>query len=206
MILTYGLGRVCTQSNLNAVITKASLLIQPILLLFFISIVLLLARTTTFSPLLQRLQKQRSLLHVFWLIILWSYSAIAFTSFELLTCVKLGKHRVLFSDGSIRCFAEDHLPYGILAIILMTLFIAGLPFLLAWQSYKLSPTFKGFMDEATNIYSDNCGWWCSVNLLRRLLFSALAAANTSLRQEAIALSAVLLLAVHATVRYVIGNG
>ena len=118
-------------------------------------------------------------------------------------CVRLdGRHVALYVDGSILCFGGRHLPYGVLAIVLTEIFVAGLPLLLLWQSFHLSPMFKGFMDEATFIYKDRCRWWCSVNLLRRFVFAVLAASPLSsyLKEVWMVISAIFLLVLQSWLR------
>ena len=201
-IQTFGLASMCLKEKINSVQAMALLLAQPAFLLLFVLVFWLAARSTRCIRFLHRLQQGRCLVPVLWLIILWSYSSVAFTSFGLLTCVKLRNQNVLFTDGSIECFGRQHLPYAVIAILMMVLFVVALPVLLLLQAFHLHHRLKGFMDEATHIYEDKFRWWSAVNLFRRLIFSALAAASIGreARQTWMVISALLLLFLHASLR------
>ena len=201
--LTFGLGSMCFKEKVTILHSYGLLITQPLLLLFFIFVFWACAQSTAWSKLLQRMQRRASLLHVLWLVILWSYSSIAFTAFALLNCVDLDGKKVLFSDGSVECFvSKEHAPYFTFAIVLMVTFVAALPLLLLRQTFRVSPRLIGFMDEASHVYRDDCRWWCSVNLLRRLIFASLAASSSTrdTRQLWMGITAIFLLGMHASFR------
>ena len=198
-IQTFGLSSLCLKERLNTVQAIGLVLSQPALLLLFLFLFWLSARSTQCSKYLRRLQRGRCLVPVLWLIILWSYSSVAFTSMWILTCVKLGNRSVVFTDGSIECFGPSHLPFAVVAIVLIVVIVVGLPVLLMHQSFWLNHRLKGFMDEATHIYEDRFRWWCSANLFRRLVFAATAAATKS-RQTRMVFGALILLFVQGALR------
>lgn len=150
-------------------------LFQPLVLLFLIALLSLLARKPQAARYLQHLQKRNSLMHVLWLVILQAYTITALMSMALLICVQLGDgNYVLYYQGTVQCYKGDHLPYAIFAVIVLAVFIIPPPFLILTNRVNSWPSLKGLLDEATHIYKDRRRWWLSVNLLRRLIFAAMA--------------------------------
>ena len=107
------------------------------------------------------------------MLFLISYFNIGTTSFELLNCRSIssaegGVSRYLLShDASVECFSGSHLPAGILASVLVGLFVLPLPlyvYLGMWHS-RLKP----LTDIYCASYKDTRRWWVVVSIARRLL-------------------------------------
>ena len=204
MMITLGLGKVCVKESLSPSHGRLLLTLQPIVFFFLVLIVWLIARFEHCSKLMSLLQKRRSLVHVLWLFIVYSYLSLAFTSLAFLTCVQVGTRWVLAIDGSVECFQGNHIPYAVISLLTFAFVVIPPPFLCGMRRVQFSPRFKELMDEATDIYEDNHRWYVSVNLFRRLgivLLGALAAfVNVSVKMLLTAVYLLLLLVFHALVR------
>ena len=171
-ILTLGVTYFCREPVLSTPLNTLLQIFQPLVLIFLIAIIWLLSRNAKAASYLQQLQRRKLLLHVLWLIMLIVYTNITFVSMGLLACVPLGNTFVLHLDGSVKCFQGKHLPYGILSIVILFVFVVLPPLLILWPRVYTAHQLKGLVDEATHIYRDNCRWWVSFNLLRRPILSA----------------------------------
>ena len=201
-ILTFGLGQVCLSKDLTATQLIALMIVQPAILLFLIWIMHMLAKNSTCAKHLYRVQRRHSVLHMLWLVIIYSYSAMAFTALHLIICVRLSNRYVLHFDGSVECFGKKHLPYGVFSIVLLACIVVPFPFLLAWQSYRPWHRLIGLIDEATHIYEHKRRWWVGVNFIRRLLLPAVAigASESNTRQVLLAVVILLMFAIHYAFR------
>ena len=117
---------------------------------------------------LARRSSHMTLVSVMWFVLVYSYVMLVFTSISLLWCVKLGSRSVLSMDGSIECFSNAHLPYAILAIVILVAIIVPPPLILLVPQAKGYIQLKGFIDEASRLYRHKKCWWAGVNLLRRV--------------------------------------
>ena len=169
--LTYGLGHFCILETIDRLQVSALLLIQPfVLLVVFIAIRVARSypRTALF---LARRSSHMTLVRVMWFVLIYSYFMLVFSSISMLWCVDLGSRRVLAIDGSIQCFGDHHLPYAILAIVILVSIIIPAPLLLIVPQARGYTQFKGFIDEASRLYRHKRCWWAGVNLLRRVLMA-----------------------------------
>ena len=107
------------------------------------------------------------------MLFLISYFNIGTTSFELLNCRFISSAEgsaseyLLSHDASVKCFSGSHLPVGILASVLVGLFVLPLPlyvYLGMWHS-RLKP----LTDIYCASYKDTRRWWVVVSIARRLL-------------------------------------
>ena len=73
-------------------------------------------------------------------------------------------------DASYECFAGAHLPWAIIACLIVGLVCVPLPLLLPFL-HHYAP-IKPFSDVYSSLYKKNRRWWCSVDLLRRLVLAA----------------------------------
>ena len=166
----------CLTKDLNALHRLAWAYLTPAYLLSLVLMSYWLSRFYRFH----RIFCRSTCIKMFWQFILLSFSSLASTSFQLLKCVHLHPKEVFeqFSmsnwrfadDASYECFSGEHLPWGIFAAVIIALFCVPLPLSLPFLNryHLLIP----FADIYSSLYKDNRRWWCSVDLLRRLLLAA----------------------------------
>ena len=153
-VVTLGLGRVCIKESLSPSHGQLLLILQPVVFFVLIFIVWLIARFQRCAKLMELLQKRRSLIHVLWLVIVYSYLSLTFTALAFLTCVPVANRWVLSMDGSVQCFHGGHIPYGVISLLFFVFILAPPPFLCGLRCVQFLPRFKELMDEATDIYED----------------------------------------------------
>ena len=167
----------CLTKDLNALHRLAWAYLAPAYLL---SMVLLSYRLSRFYR-FHRIFCRSTCIKMFWQFILLSFSSLASTSFRLLKCVHLHPkesfNRFSLSDwrfaddASYECFKGDHLPWGIVAAVIVAIFCIPLPLSLPFlRRYHLLIPFS---DIYSSLYKDNRRWWCAVDLLRRLLLATI---------------------------------
>ena len=166
----------CLTKDLNALHRLAWAYLAPAYLLSLVLMSYWLSRFYRF----RRIFCRSTCIKMFWQFILLSFSSLASTSFQLLKCVRLHPKEVFeqFSmsnwrfadDASYECFSGEHLPWSIFAAVIIALFCVPLPLSLPFLNryHRLIP----FADIYSSLYKDNRRWWCSVDLLRRLLLAA----------------------------------
>ena len=122
-----------------------------------------------------------TVIKMFWQFILLSFSSLASTSFQLLKCIDLHPKNVFTDrgvsnwrfadDASIVCFSGEHLIWAVVATVIVAVFCIPLPLSLPFlhKYHRLIP----FADIYSSLYKDNRRWWCSIDLLRRLVFAAI---------------------------------
>ena len=165
----------CLTKDLNALHRLAWAYLAPAYLL---SMVLLSYRLSRFYR-FHRIFCRSTCIKMFWQFILLSFSSLASTSFQLLKCVHLHPkesfNRFSLSDwrfaddASYECFKGNHLPWGIVAVVIVAIFCIPLPLSLPFlRRYHLLVPFS---DIYSSLYKDNRRWWCAVDLLRRLLLA-----------------------------------
>ena len=166
----------CLTKDLNAIHRLAWAYLAPAYLLSMVLLSYWLSRFYRFH----RIFCRSTCIKMFWQFILLSFSSLASTSFQLLKCVHLHPKEVFnklsvsdwrfADDASYECFRGDHLPWGIIAAIIVAIFCIPLPLSLPFlRNYHLLVPFS---DIYSSLYKDNRRWWCSVDLLRRLLLAA----------------------------------
>ena len=166
----------CLTENLNALHRLAWSYLPPAYLLSLLLVSLYLSRFYK----LNRVFGRSTCIKMFWQFILLSFSSLSSTSFQLLKCVHLHPTDVfekanisnwrLADDASFECFAGDHLPWAIIATVVIGVVCVPLPLFLPFlHHYHL---LVPFFDVYTSVYKDNRRWWCSVDLLRRLVLAA----------------------------------
>ena len=165
----------CLAKDLNALHRLAWAYLAPAFLLTMVLLSYWLSRFYRFH----RIFCRSTCIKMFWQFILLSFSSLASTSFKLLKCVHLHPKEVFtkFSvsdwrfadDASYECFAGDHLPWAIIAVVIVGVFCIPLPLSLPFlRRYHLLIPFS---DVYSSLYKDNRRWWCSVDLFRRLLLA-----------------------------------
>ena len=166
----------CLTKDLNALHRLAWAYLAPAYLLSLVLMSYWLSRFYRFH----RIFSRSTCIKMFWQFILLSFSSLASTSFQLLKCVHLYPKETFegFSvsnwrfadDASYECFSGEHLSLGIVAVMIIGVFCIPLPLSLPFLNryHRLIP----FADIYSSLYKDNRRWWCSVDLLRRLLLAA----------------------------------
>ena len=166
----------CLTNDLNALHRLAWAYLAPA---FLLSMVILSYWLSRFYR-LRRIFSRFTCIRMFWQFILLSFTSLASTSFRLIKCVHLYPKEVFqrsslsnwrfADDASHQCLSGDHLPWAIVAMIIIAIFciplILSLPFL---RRYHLLVPFN---DIYASLYKDDRRWWCSVDLLRRLIIAA----------------------------------
>ena len=148
-------------------------LLQPTTLLLIFIAMRVLRSYQRPGSIIQRQQQHMRLVRVMWFVFVYSYFMLAFTSIHMLWCVSLDGRLVLAMDGAIQCFAGQHMPYAITAVVILCIIILPPPIILLIPQARQSMYLMGFIDEACSLYSLKRRWWASVNLLRRVLLSLL---------------------------------
>ena len=167
----------CLTNNLNALHRLAWAYLTPAYLL---SLVLLSYWLSGFHR-FRRIFCRSTCIKMFWQLILLSFSSLASTSFQLLKCSDIHPKSVFtargasnwrFSDdASVVCFSGDHLGWATAATVIVVAICIPLPLSLPFlhRYHRLIP----FSDIYSSLYKDNRRWWCSVDLIRRLVFAAI---------------------------------
>ena len=196
----------CLTKDLNALHRLAWAYLAPAYLLSMVLLSYWLSRFYRFH----RIFCRSTCIKMFWQFILLSFSSLASTSFQLLKCVHLypeeSFNRFSLSDwrfaddASYECFKSDHLPWGIVAAVIVAVFCIPLPLSLPFlRRYHLLVPFS---DIYSSLYKDNRRWWCAVDLLRRLLLATIYTFvdNPNQMYTAMVSICVILLFLQATIR------
>ena len=159
----------CIVEGLDNLYSIAFGYLVPFLALF----VFLLAYCLSANYCLKFSFRSRSMLQSFWLLLLFVYNYLVETSFLILFCPKVGTKHVFFYDGTIECFHGNHLPLGIIAIVVLVLLVIPPPilvFLLTNGFWRVGD--PQYVSTLTNSLRPECRWWWSVDLGRRVLVVA----------------------------------
>ena len=138
-----------------------------------------------------------SIIHTFATFILLSYSKLLFVSFNLLGKIRLHNvsgvevgHRFLYYNASMQYFSKAHLPFAVLAIIVLCTFVAIPPiFLLLYPTGLLQKccrpcqkygfmwhTLQAFADAFQGCYKNgtndtrDCRYFAGIYLILRFIF------------------------------------
>ena len=173
---------VCISTHLNAAEQLASLYHGPMCMIVLIFLIFQLSRLTV----VRRAIVDYSVINTLWALISFSYASLTYPSFQLLSCYKFNGKYVLYSDPSMECFGKDHLPYGILAILVILLLVIPIPLILFFM--RSSPRLKPLVDVYMSYVKSDYPWWIAVSMCRRLVIAGLAAyiPNPDIRQTVLA--------------------
>ena len=159
---TFDLCITPTLDNLSKVILQYA---TPVYILLLMAVILLLTCIKRVS----RMTGNHSILQGLWLLFLICYFNIASATYEILYCAKVGpegmQQYVLIHDASVQCYTGLHLPFAIIAWVLVILFVLPLPVYL-WIMNRL-PKLKPISDVYSSHYKDRYRWWISMSLARR---------------------------------------
>ena len=157
----------CIVQGINNLHSIAFGYMLPLLVLFVFFVAYLLSANYC----LRFSFRKRSMLRSFWLLLLFGYNYLVETSFLILFCPKVGDKYVFFYDGTIECFYGNHLPIGIIAIIVLCLMLIPplIVVLLTNGFWKVDPQYVGTL---TNSLRPGFRWWWSVDLGRRVVVVA----------------------------------
>ena len=197
----------CLTSDLTALHRLAWAYVTPVYLLLLIGLSYFLSHLNRLSNVFS----SYSVIRMFYQFVLLSFSSLAITSFQLLKCVSLSPkenfehvygtngHSRFAHDASLKCFADDHLPWATVATLVVGLVCIPLPIIL--PSLHRYPRFAPLHDVYASMYQDKFRWWASVDLVRRLLFAAVYTAEPDPHKQQIAFGIISasLLAIHAVV-------
>ena len=168
---------ICLTRDLNALHRLAWTYLAPAYLLIMVLLSYWLSHFYRF----RRVFCRSTVIKMFWQFILLSFSSLASTSFQLMKCIDLHPKNVFTDrgvsnwrfadDASIVCFSGEHLIWAVVATVIVAVFCIPLPLSLPFlhKYHRLIP----FADIYSSLYKDNRRWWCSIDLLRRLVFAAI---------------------------------
>lgn len=159
----YGADR-CVSHNLSPSGQPATLYIVPLHLLLSLVVVYTLFRTVRWF----RIKfASLSLFPTLWAAVIWCYNYIVFTSVPLLTCPKINGVHVFFLDPLVKCFAGSHLPFAVLALILVTITAVPVPIMLlfARNTEFLKPFSRVYLAP---LKADRY-WWIAWTMIRRFV-------------------------------------
>ena len=177
----------CLSKDLNALHRLAWTYLAPGYLLSMVLLSLLLSRFHQLNKIFGR----STCMKMLWKFVLLSFSSLTVTSFQLLKPARLhpdGTFRGLkFSnlrfadDPSYQYFSGAHLPWAIVGFTIVVLVCLPLPCALPFlHNY---PFFKPFSDFYSSPYKENRHWWCSVDLLRRIILAVVYAMDSNPERE-----------------------
>ena len=117
--------------------------------------------------------RRRSMLHPFWLILLFVYSYLLETSFFLIFCPKVGDKYVFFFDGTVECFSGNHLPWGIIAVLVLVFMVLPPPIIIILLTVGIWKVNTQYTSTLTDSLRPECRWWWSVDFIRRVFVVAI---------------------------------
>ncbi|XP_065192765.1 uncharacterized protein LOC135823838 [Sycon ciliatum] len=170
---TLGLGLICQYKSLDGLQAGLTQLLLPPFMILVIVVLWFLARRGIGARLWKFFQRRNSMMQVFWLVILFSASNTAYRSAHLLRWAMIGPHRVVYLESTIGYLSLAHLPYALVALVMLIFAVLPAPILLLWRPVHIWPALKVFIDEATHIYEDDRQWWAAISILRRMLLGLL---------------------------------
>ena len=194
----------CLTKDLTAVHRLAWAYVTPVYLLLLVGLSYFLSHFRRLVTIFGRY----SVLRMFWQFTLLSFSSLATTSFQLLTCVTLDRkedfedlygpnaHIRFAHDASLKCFGKEHLPWGVVASVVVGLVCIPLPLFLPFL--HRSRRFMPLYDVYSSVYKDRFRWWASFDLLRRLLFAVIYATvqDPAIQHLAFNFACIVVLAIH----------
>ena len=186
----------CILPDLSALTRLLLQYITPLYILILMMGVLALTRVKGPS----RYLGQHSFLHALWLLMLISDLNIAYATFEILHCRLIGPagayEFVFVYDPSLLCWTGVHLPWAIIATVLLVLFVVPFPFY-AGMAIRF-PKFKPITDIYSGVYRDSQRYWVIWNLLRRFFLVILGVfiSNLLYRHFSLLIASIIMLAVY----------
>ena len=168
----------CILQGISSLYSIAFGYVLPLLVIFVFLLAYLLSRNNCLKFNL----RDHSMLRSFWLLLLFVYNYLVETSFLILNCPKVGDKRVFFYDGTNECFHGDHLPLGIIAVVVLVLLVIPAPilvFLVTNGYWRLGG--PQYMNILTNGLRLECRSWWALDLGRRIVVVAISALVPSLQ-------------------------
>ena len=139
---------------------------------FLALLVFLLAYCLSVNYYLKFEFRSRSMLQSFWLLLLFVYNYLVETSFLILFCPKVGRKHVFFYDGTIECFRGNHLPMGIIAIVVLVSMVIPPPIIVVLLTKGFWRVDPQYVNTLTDSLRPERRWWWSIDLGRRVLLVA----------------------------------
>lgn len=144
--------------------------VLPSYILFLCLVIVMLSRMR------RSIFSQRSALRAFTSLFLVSYTTFTSVSLELLHYSQVSDKKVLFKSGEVEYFHDEHVGYGVLAIIICTVIVFPFPLCLCLVqplSY-IKPgigglTIKPFLDIFQSCYKSKYRWFAGVYYLARII-------------------------------------
>ena len=137
---------------------------------------------------------KHSPIHGFCILILFSYTSLTYTSFEILKPIRINGETRVYADPDIEYFGRKHLPYAIVALFFECFVSLPICFLLLFAPYLVGRVnlvrlrLKPILDDLQACYRPGCYWFAGFYFLaRQLLYLANTIPYNSLPQESIIL-------------------
>lgn len=157
--------KTCIADGISNLYAIAVGYVMPIicLIIFFVAYVL------SSRHIIRTKLRKTSSLQSFWLIILFMYKYIVETSLLILHCPIIDDQMVFFYDGNVKCFHDEHMLIGVIAMLVIVTCVLPPPviiMLLTKGYWKVDPQYLGTITDGLR---DHCLWWWSVDFARRIL-------------------------------------
>ncbi|XP_065897673.1 uncharacterized protein [Dysidea avara] len=193
----------CLSSSLDAVEAAMIGFVSPALILITVAVYIFLARYVSSLS-------RRKTVDGIWFLVLITFVYTADTCLILLRCVQVyepfefkGK-RVYYYDGTLQCFAGQHLPYGLIALLILVLVLIPFVLYVLVISFSLIKSAGPIRDVVSSGIETKYPWWSGYDLFRRLLFYVMFLMfenfNSDYTQFAETFTALLILVITARVR------
>ena len=178
-LLPQFLGRLCFVKGLSGIDQQFIHYLHPLAILLMLA---LISVSTRYSPKLS-LFVSRAIIHAICLLLLLSFSSIASTSLLLVRAIRFTSVDQMYSylSPDIEYFHGRHLVYGLIAIIIGTVIVIGLPLLLLLEPFLNSKInfikIKPLLDQFQGCYMDRFRYFASFFLIFRLMILGILAVN-----------------------------
>ena len=133
---------------------------------------------------------ENSPIHAICILVLFSYTSLTYTSFEMLKSIKIKEERWVYQDPDIKFFGSEHTPYALVALFFECAISLPICFLLLFApclSKKVNVVklrLKPILDDFQACYRPECRWFAGFYFLaRQLLFLANIVPLTPLPQD-----------------------
>ena len=180
-LLPQFLGQLCFVEGMSGIDQQFVHYLHPLAVLL---IVLLVSVSTRFSPKLS-LFISRAVIHAICLLLLLSYTSIAFTTLLLVRSIRFTNVDKVYSylSPDIEYFHGRHLFYVLVAILTGLVIVIGLPLLLSLEPFINSKInfikIKPLLDQFQGCYKDRFRYFASYYMIFRLIILTIIVINTT---------------------------
>ena len=101
-----------------------------------------------------------------WSAIIWSYNYLVFISVLMLTCTSVDGKQVFYLQPLTECFTGSHLPFGILALLILLTVAIPVPVVLV--ALRKTTVLRPFANVYLAPLKEATFWWVGWAMLRRI--------------------------------------